>query len=279
MNYSFLMTIYSKDNAKHLDIAILSMVNQTLQAYEIILIVDGLISIEIQKVISKHLLSSKNIFVYYLPENLGLGLALDFGISKCNTDYIARMDSDDISINNRIEIQAKYLEIDPEISIIGSYVSEFEVDPSKIHSIRTVPLTLNKIKDYFKQRSPFNHPTVVLKKSDVIKAGGFGKLRRKQDYDLFSRMILLNMKAINIGISLVYFRSDINSIKRKKSWDNIKSYIKVQYKILTRKQCNVIDFIFVSAYQLFVFILPLFVYKILYFRFLRKSRYFFEKNS
>ena len=62
--------------------------------------------------------------VFYIEENVGLGLALNYGIPKCTNELIARFDSDDINLNNRLKYNMN-LSKNPQISIVGSDVFEF----------------------------------------------------------------------------------------------------------------------------------------------------------
>ena len=79
--------------------------------------------------------------------------------------------------------------------------------------------------EFAKRRSAFNHPTVMYRKSKVLGIGGYGNLRRNQDVDLFGRMLFSGCIAGNIEESLLYFRSNDDLAKRRKSWENTKSYI------------------------------------------------------
>lgn len=150
-------------------------------------------------------------------------------------------------------------------------IDEFYDEPDNIVSSRVVPTKHEDIVKFIRRRSPFNHPTVMFKKSEVIRCGGYGYLRRKQDLDLFSRMINNNCKGANINTSLLLFRSNQNNFRRRKSWSYCKSYIDVEYVIWKRGDCSLIDFIIVSLGQLIMFLSPMWVLKILSNRFLRES--------
>jgi hypothetical protein len=122
-----------------------------------------------------------------------------------------------------------------------------------------------------KRRSPFNHPTVMYKKSEVIRCGGYGKMRRKQDLDLFSRMINNGCYAENIDKSLLLFRSNIDNLKRRKSWSYCKSYIYVQYKIWKRGHCSFNDLVYVIIGQFFLLFAPIGLVKKISKKYLRNN--------
>jgi glycosyltransferase involved in cell wall biosynthesis len=74
-----------------------------------------------------------------LPENVGLGLALNAGLSVCKHELVARMDADDIAYPNRMDLQLAAFAARTELDIVGGYVSEFYDDSDKITAIKEVP--------------------------------------------------------------------------------------------------------------------------------------------
>ena len=109
--FSVAMSVYKNDNPEWFDIALYSIVTQTIPPNEIVLIIDGPVTSEIHNVIDKYDCLYKNLFkVIEFKENKGLGIALKTAVENCSYELIARMDSDDISIKNRFEQQLKYFE-------------------------------------------------------------------------------------------------------------------------------------------------------------------------
>ena len=100
--YSVLMSVYYKDSPVYLRAAIESMLLQTEKADEIILVCDGPLTDEQDKIIEKYI---DNIKLLRLEKNQGLGVALSKGIGICKNEWIARMDSDDVSVSTRCELQ------------------------------------------------------------------------------------------------------------------------------------------------------------------------------
>ncbi|MYL69823.1 glycosyltransferase [Halobacillus litoralis] len=256
--YSVLMSVYYKESPHFLKESIESMVRQTLKPDEIVIVKDGELNKELNIVIENFSSNHPGLFnIVELDNNLGLGKALDIGLENCKNELIARMDSDDISLHDRCKEQVKVFQNDPELCIIGTNIDEFYDEPTNVVSSRIVPTKHKDIKRFIKRRSPFNHPTVMFKKSKVLQSGGYGFLRRKQDLDLFSRMLNSGCKASNINKSLLLFRSNENSFKRRKSWDNCKSYIKVIYTIWKRGHCSTLDLIIVTIGQIVMFLAPM----------------------
>ena len=270
--YSVLMSIYKKEKPEYFVQSLESMVNQTLMPDEILIVKDGELTEDLEEVINRYINKYPKLFnIVTLEENVGLGRALDKGLKYCKNELVARMDTDDISLPNRCELQIDQFNGNSELCIIGTMIDEFYDVPNNIISSRIVPTTNDEIYKFMKRRSPFNHPTVMYKKSEVIKCGGYGKMRRKQDLDLFSRMINKGCYAQNIDQSLLLFRSNEDNFKRRKSWSYCKSYIDVQYEIWKRGHCNLIDLAFVTAGQLVMFFAPMGMLKKISNKYLRNN--------
>lgn len=270
--YSVLMSVYDKENPLFLRLSIESMLDQTMKPEQIVIVKDGRLSLELEEVIDEFKQQNEHLFtIISLAENSGLGVALDEGLKYCRNELVARMDSDDISLPQRCEEQIKLFSNNPKLSIVGTNIDEFYDEPTNIISSRIVPQKHEDIVKFIRRRSPFNHPTVLFKKSEVIRCGGYGTLRRKQDLDLFSRMINSGCIAENINKSLLLFRSDINNFKRRKSWINCKSYMDVCYEIWKRGHCSLLDLLIVVLGQLVMYLSPMWLLKYLSNNFLRKK--------
>ncbi|ELK0490891.1 glycosyltransferase, partial [Escherichia coli] len=104
MNFSVLMSLYIKEKPEYLHECLKSLYEQTKQADEIVLVYDGPITNELDKVVN-YWLNSLPIKIIKLSKNVGLGQALNKGLAQCENDYVARMDTDDICHPKRFEIQ------------------------------------------------------------------------------------------------------------------------------------------------------------------------------
>lgn len=271
--YSVLMSVYHLNSPEELKQSIDSMLNQTIKAEQFVLVEDGPIADELSSVIEGYRVNNKSLFTLVkLSENQGLGKALDAGLLQCRNDLVARMDADDISLPERCEKLLKLFEANPKLAIAGTNINEFYDDPSKVVSSRVVPNDYKSICKFMKRRSPFNHSTVMFRKSEVLRCGGYGKMRRKQDLDLFARMINMDCYALNINESLLLFRSNEGNYKRRKSWEYCKSYIDVMRENYKRGYCSLIDLAFVTVGQVIMHVAPMGVMKFLSDKFLRKQR-------
>lgn len=254
--YSVLMSVYAKDNADYLKIAIESMLNQTVMPEQFVLVKDGVLTEQLDEVISEYEKSNSIFTIVESEKNMGLGKALDLGMKFCRNELVARMDADDISLPERCEKELNLFVKHENLAICGCNIDEFYDDPDCVETIRRVPADYEGIVKFIKRRQPFNHPTVMYKKSEVLRCGGYGELRRKQDFDLFSRMINMGCYALNIDESLLKFRADNDNYKRRKSWSYVSSSIKVGWINLKRGYCSCVDFAYIFIGQMVIFLLP-----------------------
>ncbi|MGG0280592.1 glycosyltransferase [Bacillus pacificus] len=269
--YSVLMSLYIKERPEYLKQSINSMLNQTVKPDEIVIVKDGPLTEEIESVLREYEANNLGLFNIVISEkNIGLGLALNLGLRNCKNEFVARMDTDDISLPERCEKQLELFEEDANLAIVGTMVDEFFSDPNEVVSTRIVPTKHNEIYQFAKRRSPFNHPTVMYKKSKVLACGGYSNLRRNQDVDLFGRMLFAGLKAANIGQSLLLFRSNNDLSKRRRSWENTKSYIATIRKFWKNGYSSFFDYLMVSIAQMIMFLCPLSVQNWLYKNLLRK---------
>lgn len=124
-----------------------------------------------------------------LKINMGHGMARKISIENCTNELVAIMDADDISLHTRFEKQLKRFMENSDLSVIGGQIAEFNKTPDNISGIRKVPLDHKSICKFMKRRCPFNQMSVMLKKADIIKAGGYKDWFCEEDYYLWLRMM------------------------------------------------------------------------------------------
>ena len=207
MDYSILMSVYKKEKPEYLSIAIESMLNQTVATNDFVLVCDGPLTDSLDEVITHFVNTNPGLFnVVKLPENVGLAMALNEGIKYCKNEIVARMDSDDYSKKDRIEKQLKAME-ENGADIVGSNICEFKGDITRLTGERILPEFDEEIREFAKSRSPFNHPSVVYKKSKVELVGGYGKFDYFEDYYLWITLLQNGCKGYNVQESLVLMRA------------------------------------------------------------------------
>lgn len=234
--YSVLMAVYKNDDSENLKQALLSMINQSMVPDEIVLVEDGPLTDDLYGAIS----GISEMYPYLLhaigyEENHGLGFALQFGLDHCRNDFIARMDSDDISTIDRCEKQLNYLLDNPSVGIVGGQIAEFIDDPSNIIGYRNVPLEDHEIRGYMKSRCPFNHPSVMFRKDAVMAAGNYQPWFYNEDYYLWIRMLLADIEMSNLPDVLVYFRAEADLYQRRGGMKYFKSEAGIQKYMLDNR--------------------------------------------
>lgn len=269
--YSVLMSLYKKEKPEYLGLAIDSMINQTVMPDEIVIVEDGPLTNDLYSVLKKYKNKYPKLFVSVVNKvNLGLGLALNNGLTVCKNELIARMDTDDISMDNRCEKQLQRFTEKPELAIVGAHIDEFVGDKSNIVSSRIVPTTSEEIYNFAKRRSAFNHPAVMYRKSVVLAHGGYADLKRNQDVDLFGRMLFEGCKAENIDEALLWFRSNDELAKRRKSWENTWSYIATIKRFWKMGYSSFSDYVIVVIAQTGMYLMPVCMQHFIYKNLLRK---------
>lgn len=241
--FSVLMSVYFKESPINLDLAINSIVTQTLKPDEFIIVEDGPLTPELECCIKKYCEIYKYIKVIRLPKNVGLGKALNHGLKFCSYDYVARMDSDDISVKDRFEKQLSFLSKNMEYDVIGGNIMEFDSISGLDLSQRVVPGTEKEINQFLKKRNPMNHVSVIFRKSSVIESGGYIDCPYFEDYYLWARMIAKGKRFINMNEILVRVRAGLDMSGRRGSFRYLKSIVNFQKKLLNLKIINVFTYL------------------------------------
>lgn len=242
LKFSVLISVYYKEIPEYLDLSLESITDkQILKPNEIVLVKDGPLTKKLDEVIEKYINKYPNLFkIISLEKNYGLGKALNIGLENCSYELVARMDGDDISKPERFKEQIEIFKNNSNLDICGSWIDEFQMKDKKleVQSIRKVPETNNEIYKKLKFICSFNHPTVMYKKSKVLKAGNYLQTFALEDYYLWIRLALNKCKMYNIQKSLIYFRITDGTAKRRGGIKLLKSDLKFQKYLLKEKFIN-----------------------------------------
>ena len=234
LKFSVSMCVYGKDNPEWFKIAVDSILNQTVKPSEVVLVVDGPVPMELDNIICEY--EKLDFFkVIRFEENQGHGNARRAGLEACTNELVAIMDADDISAPNRFEKQLEVFGNNNELAIVGGNITEFIDEPENIVGQRTVPSEDSEIKEYMKKRCPMNLVTVMFKKSLVNSVGGFIDWYCEEDYYLWVRMALANLKFANVEDDLVNVRVGKEMYQRRGGWKYFKSEARLQ-KYMKKKK-------------------------------------------
>lgn len=246
--YSVLIPVYYKDNAEWLKISIDSMLCQTILPSEIVVIKDGLLTDELEKVLNNYKKLFPGVFVIKeFENNVGLGKALAYGVEQCSYELIARMDADDYSLPYRCEKQLEIFSENIDIDVVGSIVVEFNDNINNIISHVKLPEKNNEIIEYAKKRCPIRHPSIMYKRSKVLESGNYRDYRHAQDYNLIVHMIINGCKFYNIQEYLTYMRVNTDFYKRRGGFKQLKIVLKLKKEFLDYGFYTSKDFI-ISAF-------------------------------
>lgn len=213
------LSLYYKSNLKYFKECVESIYHyQKLKPNRIFITFDGNVNIEIQKLVAYYIRNGLPITIHKNKSNIGLTKCLNQMITKCDTKYFARMDTDDISESERFYKQVMFLEKNQSIDILGS--CGIDIDNNNVMlSFRNVPTEFNNIRKMLPFFNPLIHPSVMFRTKSLQKIGGYDiKYRTSQDYALWYEAISKGLKIHNLSETLLRYRID-HSYQERKSWN------------------------------------------------------------
>lgn len=265
MSISVLISVYKSERPEFLQKALHSVWDsQTLKPDEIVLIEDGPLTNELLNVLNKweHRLGNKLKRIVN-KQNLGLTKSLNRGLKVATGEYIARMDSDDISTPERFELQCKYLDTHPGISVVGGSLQEFDSTSDNL-GIRHYPLTNEQVIKYIKKASPLAHPTVMMRR-EIFDANIYydERYRTSQDIALWFDILVSGRKIANLNEVTIKFRRD-GDVFRRRSRDKAKNEL-IIYLQGIRRLYGYFNPYYIYPIIRFIFrILPVSIVKMIY---------------
>lgn len=253
---SVISTTYIKEEASNLDECLCSVFSQTALPEKVILVGDGRLSDSLYAVIDKYKDSYGELFIYKeTEENLGNYNASNTALSLCDTDIVAKIDSDDILLESYVEKIKKAFD-ENDIDICGVFIDEFDSLTKESISVKKTPETHEDILSFAKRRNPFNNPGIAFKRELALKIGAYREMKRCEDYDFVVRMLMGGAKGMNIPEVLVRYRTSKENIVRRKNFDNTKWFIISRWRIYRMGFSSLSDFLVTALAQLVLFVMP-----------------------
>lgn len=202
VKFSVLIPVYIRERADLLDRCLQSIRAQTRRPDEIIIVKDGPVTEVIEETIGSW---SRELPIRSeaLEKQHGLGVALDRGLKACSFDLVARMDADDVCRASRFETQVARFNESEDLAVLGSHIEEFDIETGTTIGVRTVPVDSSDISASAWKRNPFNHMTVMFRKSTILSVGGYRSVPGFEDYDLWLRVIQAGHAIGNVDAVLV----------------------------------------------------------------------------
>lgn len=229
MKISVLMSVYRSEKPQYLDNALQSVWDdQVRKPDEIILVQDGPLGDELLQVIDKWQTKLNNVLVLIRNEiNIGLTKSLNRGIRVAKGEYIARMDSDDISLPNRFEMQENFLDENPSVYVVGGAIQEFN-DEDGIIGERHFPKDTEEAINYIHKASPFAHPAVMIRKALFDEGVMYNEAyRTTQDLALWFDVLKTKHQVANLDDFVLKFRRDSNVYQRRKNKEDSQLEMKI----------------------------------------------------
>jgi glycosyltransferase involved in cell wall biosynthesis len=190
------------NSSAYLRQAINSILNQTYQNFELIVVDDG--STDGSKTVLDDIVDQRIVRVTR-DRNLGIVAALNTGLTKAQGKYIARMDADDMASPDRLSRQVDFLNQHLDVAFVGSWIRCFgNVIRPYIHRY---PINHFEIASFLLFENPIAHPSVMIRREmmDQLMQRYSPNFPFVEDWELWSRLILVG-KAANIPKVLLHYR-------------------------------------------------------------------------
>ncbi len=194
---SVAITTYNEED--HIEDALESLINQSYSSFEIVVVDDG--SEDRTGEILADYEDSERIRVIY-SNHIGRSGALNTAIDKARGEYIAIVDPDDISEENRLELQAEYLDQHPDVGIVGSaYVAQNKIRSESY--VREYPTDDTDIRHAMAKYIPIPHSSMMARRTALVRSGLYDGTRQAiVDLDLMIR-VAANYKLANLSEPLI----------------------------------------------------------------------------
>jgi glycosyltransferase involved in cell wall biosynthesis len=246
---SILMSTYAREKASNLFASLESLRIQTRPADQIVLVIDGPIDAEQEKVIADFdaVEGPWEFTILRLERNGGLAKAMNAGLAACTMPILMRMDSDDICAPDRIALECDYLEAHPEIGLVASWAEEF-YDEKPETRLRVAPTTHEAIVQALRWRNIIVHPAVAVRTEQVRAVSGYNsKFGLLEDYDLWIRMAMSGTQFHVIPKALVRTRTGVGLNERRGGWRYVKNEIKFRLHFFKAGFLTAKQFVMVTA--------------------------------
>jgi len=227
------LCVYKNDTVEQFDEMFQSLQNQTWNHFDVFVQQDG----KIDQLLENYLdlkYQQKEIF-YLRKRNTNRGFAYSLNeiishvISANKYQYIMRMDSDDICVENRIEKQYNFLEKHPEIEVCGGWIEEFNTDDKTLQVIQ-YPKGNTAIIQHLKKRNPVAHVTTFFRVEFFEKVGSYDDSKLNEDFDLWIRALGKKAQFYNLQEVLVKVRTNNAFFNRRKNIRRALEVMQLKFK-------------------------------------------------
>ncbi len=224
-----------RDAQPYLKDCIASLDRQTLSDFEVVAVDDGSVDGS-EEILDAWAGRDPRVRVHHLPPS-GLVAALNAGLEDCRAPLVARMDADDISHPRRLELQAKVLDVQPEIGVVSCLVRHF-----RWHRVgegfRIYEAWLNSLTtpgEIARERfveSPVAHPSAMVRRVLLEGVGGYRDFGGPEDYDLWLRLLERGVEIAKIERFLYFWREHGDRLTRVDGRYSVENFLRCKARYL-----------------------------------------------
>lgn len=218
------MPVY-RESERHLRLAIESILKQTWRNLILIIILDDPCNDLLKNVIDSYAEADARVVVYVNEKNMGCPYSKDRGIRLADTEYVAIMDADDVSREQRLEKQLHKI-VNEGLDIVAGCVRVVDDNGEPLYCMDRLPLRHDDIVKKMNVNNCMPHPTWMLKKNVYIKLGGYADMQGCEDYDFLIRAIKEGYRLGMVGEILLDYRLSPKSVSRNNLY---RQYLMMQY--------------------------------------------------
>jgi len=219
-----------RNGEPYLPQAIESVLGQSYADFEFIILDDGSTD-DSYRIISEY--SDPRIKLTRHHDPLGLTRSLNIGLKLAQAEYVARMDSDDMCLPRRLEMQVDYLDAHPGVTVLGTGVTLIRPDGAAVGDVH-FPVDHEIIRWQLAFHNPIAHPSVMMRATGLASVGYYDEAcLRSQDYDLWWRLSFTSELA-NLQEIGLYLRLHSNRITNVFGDEQYEAGVKINQKHLSR---------------------------------------------
>lgn len=259
-----IMSVYKNDVIQYVKLAVDSILCQTFKNFDFYIQCDGPIRQEVDDYLST--LTDERIKIQKRAENKGLAQSLNDLLAVVmphGYEYIARMDSDDISLPERFEKQLEYFKLHPEVECLGSWAIEITSNGDEYFR-KQMPQTHEDCLDLFRKRDPMIHPTVIFRRSYIEKAGMYAlDTFFGEDTMMWAQGFAAGCMLGNVPEYLFKFRLDDNFFDRRRGWKYAKGIWELRHRVNKMLGFGIVEDCWALAYAA-AKMMPKFILNIIY---------------
>ena len=266
--FAVLIACYHGDEVDRFNAAFNSIIKNTLQPTEIILVQDGPVPVELDKSIQSWA-GLNFVKLVKLKQNTGLANALNSGLEHVTTPLVLRADADDINAVDRFERQVQLLS--QGYDVVGSFVEEVDSE-NNLLATKIVPEEHQDIMRYMKFRNPINHMTAGFRVEKVRSVGGYPELHLKEDYGLWVLLGSIGCTFRNSKVSWVQVVRDEAMYARRSGLQHVRSELLLQQLLVRNHYNNFLLGALICILRILAMSTPKELKKVLYAKYLRRNQ-------